>query len=276
MINVAAVRVDALPDWLESALEGRSSAAALMRAPAVSLPPRSSAFTAELHTGVLPIVEPAASRPSRYHYFEYAQGRVDVTLTQLGQTYGVTPNSTFQVGGMPANLTINGSSFQTDVSTGRTLCTLSTVLNSSSAVTSPVVVGSTAEFWLADAPQVAPALAPPPLASELGKRIDAGRVAATIDPDVRELADAAVRDAKQVVDHVKLRGEPRVMFADDGILTLQWQRGDCGVALLFAGDGEVSIAFKKPAQLYAQNGIDVKVTENLPSAFYDALTQILG
>jgi len=101
-------------------------------------------------------------------------------------------------------------------------------------------------------------------------------VAATIDPDVRELSDAAVRDAKQVVDHVKLRGEPRVMFADDGILTLQWQRGDYGVALLFAGDGEVSIAFKKPAQLYAQNGIDVKVTENLPSAFYDALTQILG
>jgi hypothetical protein len=275
VINVAAVRVDALPDWLESALEGRSSAAALMRAPAVSLPPRSSAFTAELHTGVLPIVEPAASQPSRYHYFEYAQGRVDGTLTQLGQTYGVTHNSTFQVGGVPANLTINGSSFQTDVSTGRTLCTFSTVLNSSSAVTSPVVVGSTAEFWLADAPQVAPALAPP-LASELRKRIDAGRVAATIDPDARELADAAVRDAKRVVDHAKLRGEPRVMFTDDGILTLQWQRGDYGVALLFAGDGEVSIAFKKPAQFYAQNGINVKVTENLPSAFYDALTQILG
>jgi hypothetical protein len=275
MINVAAVRVDALPDWLESALEGSSSAAALMRAPAVSLPPRSGAFTAELHTGVLSIVERAASQPSRYHYFEYAQRRVDFTLTQLGQTYGATHNSTFQIGGVPANLTINGSSFHTDVSTGRALCTISTVLNSSSAVTSPVVVGSTAEFWLAAAPQVAPALAPP-LASELGKRIDAGRVTATIDRDARELADAAVRDAKRVVDHAKLRGEPRVMFADDGILTLQWQRGDYGVALLFAGDGEVSVAFKKPAQLYAQNGIDVKVTENLPSAFYDALTQILA
>jgi hypothetical protein len=66
------------------------------------------------------------------------------------------------------------------------------------------------------------------------------------------------------------------MFADDGILTLQWQRGQYGVALIFAGDGEVSIAFRKPGQLYAQNGLDIKITAGLPASFYEALVRVQG
>ncbi len=79
-----------------------------------------------------------------------------------------------------------------------------------------------------------------------------------------------------MVERAKLNGQPLVMFADDGILTLQWQRGDHGLALIFAGDGEVSIAFKKPRQLYAQNGIEVKITEELPASFHYAMARILG
>lgn len=117
---------------------------------------------------------------------------------------------------------------------------------------------------------------PSAIPSKLGERIDAARAVATVEPEAIVTADSAARDAKYLVDRATLGGEPRIMFAEDGILTMQWQRDGYGVVLLFAGDGEASIAFKKPGQLYAQNGIDIKVTGELPGAFHDVLTRILG
>jgi len=66
------------------------------------------------------------------------------------------------------------------------------------------------------------------------------------------------------------------MFSDDGILTLQWHRGDYGVALLFAGDGIASIAFSTPRQFYAENGIEMLVSEDFPIQFTAQLTQIVS
>jgi len=57
---------------------------------------------------------------------------------------------------------------------------------------------------------------------------------------------------------------------------LQWQRGEFGVALIFAGDGEASIAFRRPGQFYAENGIEVAISQELPSKFSEALATILS
>jgi hypothetical protein len=58
-----------------------------------------------------------------------------------------------------------------------------------------------------------------------------------------------------MVRRVNLGGPPHISLSDDGILALQWQRGEYGVALLFAGDGVASISFRRPGQFYAENGI---------------------
>ncbi len=130
---------------------------------------------------------------------------------------------------------------------------------------------------------VANATAPPGLAdlakplsfSPLAARISSERAIAEIDSENLRIADAATADAIKLVERAGLAGTPRVMFSDDGILTLQWQRGEYGVALVFAGDGVASIAFKKPRQLYAENGLEVSVSKDLPAQFIDALAALL-
>lgn len=112
--------------------------------------------------------------------------------------------------------------------------------------------------------------------SPLAGLIAVERSVAEIEPSHLIVADAAMNDALAVVNRANLDGSPNVMFSEDGILTLQWQRGEFGVALIFAGDGTASIAFRRPGQLYAQNGIDIAVSDDLPQAFNDALASVLG
>jgi hypothetical protein len=66
------------------------------------------------------------------------------------------------------------------------------------------------------------------------------------------------------------------MFSEDGILALQWQRGEYGVALMFAGDGVASIAIRKPGQFYAENGIDVGIDDELPVQFAEILAKMVA
>lgn len=110
----------------------------------------------------------------------------------------------------------------------------------------------------------------------LFKVIATERAIAKIDMENVQLADAAMRDALFVVQRANLRGDPKVMFSSDGILTLQWQRGERGVALIFAGDGMVSLAFRQPGKFYAENGIDVAIAEELPERFNTTLAVILA
>jgi hypothetical protein len=111
--------------------------------------------------------------------------------------------------------------------------------------------------------------------SPLADLIQAERSVAVIDKENAAVADAATNDAVEIVRRNKIGGSPLVMFSDDGVLALQWQRGEHGVAMVFAGDGLVSIGFRRPGQLYAQNGIEIRIMDSLPTTFTDALTVIL-
>jgi hypothetical protein len=110
--------------------------------------------------------------------------------------------------------------------------------------------------------------------SSLAKIIIAERLRSDVDAECSAIADAAKQEAVAIVQRWNLSGDPRVMFSDDGVLTLQWQRDEYGVALIFAGDGMASIAFRRPGQLYAENGIDVAINENIPKQFADAMAAL--
>jgi hypothetical protein len=97
------------------------------------------------------------------------------------------------------------------------------------------------------------------------------RKIAEVDDENMEAANDAARDATTLALSSTFADVPRVMFSDDGILTLQWQRGEFGAALIFAGDGMVSIALKRPGQFYAENGMDVAISDELPGEFYAVL-----
>jgi hypothetical protein len=113
------------------------------------------------------------------------------------------------------------------------------------------------------------------VASKLAELIAAERLIAKIDKANFAIADAATHDAMIMVRRVKLGGTPHILLSDDGILALQWQRGEYGVALLFAGDGVASISFRRPGKFYAENGIDVSIYDDLPADFNDAIAAIL-
>jgi hypothetical protein len=112
-------------------------------------------------------------------------------------------------------------------------------------------------------------------ANPLALRIAQERAIAHIDEGSAATADAAVSDAMTLLQSNNLPGDPFIMFSDDAILTVQWEKHNLGVALLFAGDGLVSIAFRRPGQLYAENGCEVPVDGPLPQEFNDALSAIL-
>jgi hypothetical protein len=113
------------------------------------------------------------------------------------------------------------------------------------------------------------------ISNPLVEAIRSMRSTARIDSSGLETADAAMNDAIQLVSRQHLRGTPRIMFARDGILTIQWQRENYGVALVFAGDSEASIAFRRPGQLYAENGLEVSVQSELPAVFAARMAEVL-
>jgi hypothetical protein len=100
------------------------------------------------------------------------------------------------------------------------------------------------------------------------------RASSVIDPENVTVANAGMRDAITLVRKNNLGGVHLITLSEDGILGLQWQRGDRGVALIFAGDGFASIAFRRPGQYYAENGIESQIDDHLPKEFYDALESV--
>jgi hypothetical protein len=112
--------------------------------------------------------------------------------------------------------------------------------------------------------------------SRLIERIVEERSVADVDLENAGVADAATRDALALIQRTKIRTMPRLMFSEDGVLALQWQRGEYGVALVFSGNARASISFRRPGQFYAENGIEVSIFSGLPSAFEDAIAKVLG
>jgi hypothetical protein len=130
-------------------------------------------------------------------------------------------------------------------------------------------------IWLWGMPSSASTASPVHASAEIDDIIKAERARARIDDENVAIADAAMADALSMLRHVYLRGSPQVTFSDDGILGLQWQTDNHGVAIIFAGDGIASIAFKRPGQFYAENGLEVAVSEDFPDEFNKALEKIL-
>ena len=100
------------------------------------------------------------------------------------------------------------------------------------------------------------------------------RLAVILLPDAVEVADAVIRDAKVLLSKNTIYDIPLIFFDEDGILVLQWQKGKTGVALVFAGDGTVSIGFAGPNQFYSSSNLEVTVDRSLPLPFTDALKSV--
>jgi hypothetical protein len=113
-------------------------------------------------------------------------------------------------------------------------------------------------------------------ASRLVDFILTARSVALLDEAEAAAADAATADAIILADQIPSPVLPHVMFLDDGVLALQWQRGAFGVALTLTGDRKVGIAFRRPGQFYAENGIEVGISDQLPTDFTIALTKVVG
>jgi hypothetical protein len=112
--------------------------------------------------------------------------------------------------------------------------------------------------------------------SKLIDRIIAERSVADIEPENVTVANAATDEAVALIQGTEISVMPRVIFSEDGILALQWQRGEYGVALIFAGNGAASISFRRPGQFYAENGIEVRISDGLPKEFADGLAKVLS
>jgi hypothetical protein len=89
-----------------------------------------------------------------------------------------------------------------------------------------------------------------------------------VDDENLEGARCAARQAVSVIKLNKILKKPRVMMSDDGILTLQWRDEKIGAALIFSGDGTVSVALKNAQQLYSESTEDDRdITQLLPASF---------
>jgi hypothetical protein len=108
----------------------------------------------------------------------------------------------------------------------------------------------------------------------LAEDIKQKRASAEIDKEQNDLADRSADDAAAMVLHSRLNGRPRVMFSSDGILTLEWHRGNEGAALIFAGDGKAAVVLRRSGALYDDCGQEIGVRENLPADFVNMITRL--
>jgi hypothetical protein len=111
--------------------------------------------------------------------------------------------------------------------------------------------------------------------ASLVELIRVARARSQVDPEYSALADAAAHDAAAMVHRLAAWEPPSVKFSSDGVLTLQWQSNEFGLAMILVGEGEVSIALRRPGQFYAENGIDIAVSDELPLVVKNFLDDIL-
>lgn len=118
--------------------------------------------------------------------------------------------------------------------------------------------------------------AAPPIENPLVLQILERYAKSTVEQSAVYNALAAIEQASQLVEESGLPVAHRVSVSSDGILTIQWQKVGRGLALLFAGDGIVSVARREPGVYYAENGVDLSINESLPKSVLEAIEQISG
>lgn len=111
---------------------------------------------------------------------------------------------------------------------------------------------------------------------QLERLIIQERQTAPIDDDSKAFADAAVHDSLELVRRLNLSGADNIMISEDGIVSLQWRKGDHGAAMLFTGDGKVSVSLAAPGKLYSQQPIQTAVSGALPPSFMTSLKLLMA
>lgn len=108
---------------------------------------------------------------------------------------------------------------------------------------------------------------------KLEKRVQIEREHALIEEESLGFADVAVKEALAAIRKHNLGGAENIAFAEDGILSIQWRKIGIGAAIVFTGDGKVSVSIATPNKLYSQRPMRINVTEALPNDFLKAVGQ---
>jgi hypothetical protein len=84
----------------------------------------------------------------------------------------------------------------------------------------------------------------------------------------------AMYDAATLIRGNDLPGRPQIVISEDGIVTMEWHRGDRGAVLLFLGDGTVAMSLRQPGRGYAENSESMSVMGKIPPMFIGAIAQL--
>jgi hypothetical protein len=107
-------------------------------------------------------------------------------------------------------------------------------------------------------------------------RIETAYRLATIEEDAREIAKAAVADAKGFSVRHRFASDPIILVSDDGVLTLQWRRENRGVMVIFTGDHTATYSVKEPGGYYASNGQEFDLAGALPVDLRRAIDSLVA
>ncbi len=88
-------------------------------------------------------------------------------------------------------------------------------------------------------------------------------------------AAEAISDALKMTRRYDLRDAQNIFMTEDGVLTLQWRKGDRGAAMIFTGEGKVAISTASTEKSYSQSPTSINVSDALPIAFISTLQSLV-
>jgi hypothetical protein len=96
-----------------------------------------------------------------------------------------------------------------------------------------------------------------------------------LDSAAKRDADAAIQEAITTVSGVDFDQMPWIGVSDESIVTLQWERGDVGMVLIFSGDGVFALSPKSGSgEHYTREYREQKTAEGLPSAVHAEIIRL--
>jgi hypothetical protein len=108
---------------------------------------------------------------------------------------------------------------------------------------------------------------------KLEKRVQLEREQTIIETDSLAFADTAVREALGAIRRHNLSGAENIAISEDGILSMQWRKIAAGAAMVFTGDGKISVSIATPSKLYSQRPSRINASDPLPRDFLIAIAQ---
>jgi hypothetical protein len=99
-------------------------------------------------------------------------------------------------------------------------------------------------------------------------------VAGDLDADAAREAQAAVQEATAVLRTANFTAMPWIGISDTGLVTLQWQRDEEGVALFFSGDGVFGVSTKTGANDHYTDYRERQTADGLPTAIRSKIIRL--